>query len=505
MRKNRLVQKIWIGYWVLAVAALLLFIAIVAPLGDHHTLTEMTTRTLAFIGLLSAIIVVIGRPYTRRLAAQIAALNEATTALNAGDLRHEIDLGDTFAPDEVDHLSTSIAEMLRGLRDLVMHLQTSSRQLNASALTITETAGDLTSTNGGVAEAVADIARSAERQSELVSRASTLMVQIATGIEKSASAAEAAARAVAETHTAARTGTEVANLAVDKLHQVFERVEQASLRVFAFGETSEAIGKIVDVITQLSERTNLLALNATIEAARAGDYGRGFAVVADEVRKLSESSGASAEQITQLLRALQDDSALAVAGMREATTDLTLSRDDLASIIQSLDGIVTSALRGAEKAEQIARSAAGQLQGSKEMVQAIQNIRELARQNVGSTDEVQRAISGQSGITTRMSHLATGLNDLSRGLAGRVAHFQLAAQPAPVERTGPLAGVTTAAPAGPASAAMQPAPDPSPTGAAQASEANAGSPFAAELPSLDTLSPFGAGDMASPFGADDDV
>jgi methyl-accepting chemotaxis protein len=423
-RSSRLAMKIVLGNVIVVAAAIVLRYVFAFALPESEQ-----GGFYAEVGYLSSLIVVaivVGYFYARQLTENMTTLTQTAKAISEGDLSHLVRFEDPSRfPDEVDDLSDAINDMLKSLRELVNRLQGTARHVAESANTLSGGAEDVTQANNEVVGAINSIARSAELQSELVSKASQLMNEIATGIEKSSAAAEAAARAVAETHTAARTGTEVANLAVEKLREVFERVERSSERVFAFGEKSQAIGKIVDVITQISQRTNLLALNATIEAARAGEYGRGFAVVADEVRKLAESAGRSAEQITHLLEDLRGDADAAVGGMSESTADLQANREDLASIIQSLEGILGSALRGAEKAEQIARSSAGQLQGSQEMVQAIHHLSDLARQNARSTEEVQRSTADQTTVMERLSASALELSNISLELEQVVSRFRL--------------------------------------------------------------------------------
>ena len=100
--------------------------------------------------------------------------------------------------------------------------------------------------------------------------------------------------------------------------RVLGDVEKGGDQLFSFGIRMQKIGKIVEVITGIAEKTNLLALNASIEAARAGESGRGFAVVAQEISKLADSTARSAGEITSLVETIQAESEKVQGAMKES-------------------------------------------------------------------------------------------------------------------------------------------------------------------------------------------
>ena len=357
---------------------------------------------------------------------RLARLRISAVEISGGDLSKAVasEMARGFQ-DEVDGLADSIRTMQENLRDLVSRIQRTAQSVAESANELQTAAGEVNASTDEVASSMAKIAQGADEQSGLVERTSKVIGDIAASIERTARSAQEAAKASADTSSGAAQSGEAARLAAEKVKKVFSRIEAAGEQVFAFGERTREITQIVEVITSISRQTNLLALNATIEAARAGEYGRGFAVVAEEVRKLAESSGRSAEQISAVAAEVAARASGVVQAMHASVAELSEGREDLNAIMRSLDGITGAATAGAEKVRVISEAARDQMQGSADMVRAMDDISDVATGNATSTEQVRRVILEQTASVSQMASAAQELLNLSLELQSVVSRFRL--------------------------------------------------------------------------------
>ena len=215
------------------------------------------------------------------MTASRRVLTESAENLSHGDLSRYVRLRSTSLPDETSDLAASLNRMITSLRELVGTIRGSSLKVAESSQGLSATSEQMTATAHEVASTVEQISHGAERQAEMVEQASRLMREMAVAIDQIATAAADVSASASETTVTAQRGGKTARATMEHMKQVLGDVENNGRQIVAFGLRVHKIGKILEVISGIAQKTNLLALNAAIEAARAGDVGRGFAVVAD--------------------------------------------------------------------------------------------------------------------------------------------------------------------------------------------------------------------------------
>ncbi|RYD04986.1 hypothetical protein N752_11520 [Desulforamulus aquiferis] len=266
--------------------------------------------------------------------------------------------------DELRVLADSFNTMTDNLRNIL-------NQLKEKAATVASGAQQLTST---IQQTSSGIATSASAMHEMA----TTVEQVTDNTLVVTKEVEAAAQY-------AREGQR----AVDNIRGQMNNIAASSIQVGkAIGNLnniSHEVFKIVDLITEIAEQTNLLALNAAIEAARAGEQGRGFAVVADEVRKLAERSANAAGEIKKLIVSVQDESNSAVIAMDKGTLEVETGGavvlqvgSTLESIIQSVQGLEEQIRDVAAASEQMSRGVTGTVATIQEQTAIMEEIASMA-------------------------------------------------------------------------------------------------------------------------------
>ncbi len=297
---------------------------------------------------------------------------------NSGDLT--IELPDNEG-DEIGELRKSINRYIGELRGTI-------QMLASDVTTLSQVASELQSTSNEQNEN----ANIQLKESIYVSDAMTEMTASAREV---ATITGGAANAAHNADEAANNGKLVVSQTVESINALAEEVENTSSVITTLQSNSENIGSVLDVIRGVAEQTNLLALNAAIEAARAGEQGRGFAVVADEVRTLASRTQESTEEIQQIIRQLQTDSAHAVEAMEKGRTQAHASVAQAARAGDSLKEITDAVTTIRDMNSQIASAAEEQTARSEEVksnVEKINHVTELSTQIAERTSTVSEQL-----------------------------------------------------------------------------------------------------------------
>ena len=251
--------------------------------------------------------------------------------------------------------------------------------------------------------------RGAAESAQRLSEAATAMNEMNATVQEVAKNAGSASAASAETKEKAEAGSQVVEKAVHSIEQVHQMSLELKEDMTQLNEHAQDISRIMSVISDIADQTNLLALNAAIEAARAGEAGRGFAVVADEVRKLAEKTMASTNDVGNAIKAIQESTAKSMAGVDSAVERIGEATELASQSGQALQEIVATVEATADQVNAIATASEEQSAASEEINQSIVQVNDMSRQTAEAMAEAAKAVSD-------LAAQAQGLTDLIQEL-----------------------------------------------------------------------------------------
>ncbi len=246
--------------------------------------------------------------------------------------------------------------------------------------------------------------------------------------------AENAAAASRESAQTAEQGGAVMQAAAATMEKIAAATQTVSDKMTSLADRSEEIGKVVNVIQEISEQTNLLALNAAIEAARAGEHGRGFAVVAGEVRRLAERTKSATEEIAGTIRSIQEETRATLEVMSESRTAVESGMEETSNARKSLEATIEASKRVEQQIDLIATAATEQTSASGEISESAGQISQLAVENAagrrGGCGGAQEPEPPGRGTGRHDPPVPTGWGAAERRKIGRKAEYGSAAHAA---------------------------------------------------------------------------
>jgi twitching motility protein PilJ len=187
---------------------------------------------------------------------------------------------------------------------------------------INHAAAQVTEASGAAWEITTALLQASGKQSEEVRSTGQKILAMARSINDASHRAAESARVARASLSAAQNGATAVQSQIAGMHGIRDQIQNTAKRVKRLGESSQEIGEIVELISDIAEQTHVLALNAAIQAAAAGESGRGFAIVAEEVQLLADRSADAAHQIGTLIRMIQSDTHDTVVAMERSTVDV---------------------------------------------------------------------------------------------------------------------------------------------------------------------------------------
>jgi twitching motility protein PilJ len=293
----------------------------------------------------------------------------------------------------VGSIADAFNATMKKLRELLQEVQAVSSEVGQLSL-----AGE---------DSVRQLSESALKQTEEINQALGSIEEINQSVATVANYAQEAAKIARDGSLQAKEGDLAMDATVNSIEKIRGTVANTAKKVKQLAESSQEIAQIVEIISGISEKTNLLAFNASVEAARAGEHGEGFRIVAEEVRRLADRITEATKDIQRLVSTIQQDTTSVLQGMETSTSEVVNGSELVHLTKLNLRSLADTSKQIDEYLKYISTSTTDQTNTSVVVNQKINGIASIAKIN---STEAQNVVQSLQTLVSEANNLQSSIS-----------------------------------------------------------------------------------------------
>lgn len=384
-------------------------------LAEKQKKTWMTVLYALVLITLSTLLI---RWVIQRLFQPLERLTVEAERLAQGDLT--VDTSRLESNDEVGLLARSFGAMTTELRRMIRSISSHATDVASSTEELSATSQNTMEAVEEIATAMQEVAESTDEQMEQNRQVAHISTEMSRDLQTVSNEIGHVTEAAVVTTNTARDGFETVQQAVREMEHLQQTSEALGTLTTSLAERSSEVGQVIQLITNLSEQTDLLALNASIEAARAGEHGAGFAVVAEEVRQLAEQSNEAGRNVHQLIGDIQSQIESTVQTSQTSqeivTNNLNLARgagEAFETIYNEIARVTEEMKRATSSLQTLSGETSRLLDTTEQSEQLSERSSHFVQQIAAASEEQYASIHEISGAIDTLTQMATELEQLT--------------------------------------------------------------------------------------------
>lgn len=294
-------------------------------------------------------------------------ITESTEKLSSAAAENVTSLLEIRATAE--EIASSTERLFKAVEDsyaMIAETSQTSKAIAESAIGLSVATESTTSSVNEINTSIREVEENSKRSSEMASKVRELLTDQGT-------------LAIAD--------------AIDAVEKIVDEVNRSSMIIKRLDERSKGIEKILHVIKEITEKTNLLSLNAAILAVQAGEYGKSFSVVADEIRTLSDRTSSSAKEIANIVDTIKKDIREAVDAIAAGVKSADYGKMMIFKAGGAMGQTLESAQRSVQMAKIIERATEEQVEALRQIGLSMENIQGMIGQVTRATEEQEKSSS----------------------------------------------------------------------------------------------------------------